>query len=862
MTGQRSLPIDPILPNLVETLQNNASLVLQAPTGAGKTTRLPLALWRAGLAQDKKIVVLEPRRLAARTAARRMAQECGERVGETVGYWVRWDRKMSPQTRILVVTEGIFITQLQADPFLEDVAVVIFDEYHERSLSADLALALTQNVQQEANPDLHIVVMSATLSPEPIAAYLDDCPTLVSEGHSAPVSVEYLDHPDRRKLHELAVDGVRRMARQSEGDILVFLPGVGEIKRTTEQLESWASSNDILLVALHGSQTPEDQDRAIAPAQQRKVILATNVAETSLTIEGIRVVVDTGFARVLRYDPSTGLNRLVLERISQASATQRAGRAGRTAPGQCLRLWTEVQHRKLPEEDEPEISRVDLTEAMLELYQWGEQQPASFPWYQPPPSEAVGQSLSLLQSLGALDETQQLTRLGKAMARLPVHPRLAMLLLAGARYDCLDAAAGLAALLSERDAFRPPENPQRKHPPEEDSLDILDRWHALEAWSDRGEPTLLSHRLKKSSARNLVRVQQQLLRLARDTITDELLHDIAESHSPAKLPHALDDRIRCALLVAYPERVARRRRPGSPQARMVGGKGVVLPSSHQPLEGNLLLCPLLSAGAPGQHADWLVRQATPLREEWLPELYVNEKTVLDFDESAERVSAFRRRMFHDLVLSESVTEINDKPAASQVLADAAQTRLTKALNLTDRETHRFLTRLRCLAEWMPELESPQFSDEELIEILPMLCSGKRSFSELRSMPLVATLKGLLPYPIGQRMDEEVPERMQVPSGSWIRLTYEEGRPPILPVRIQEMFGLQETPRIAGGRVPVLLHLLAPNMRPQQVTQDLANFWRETYQDVRKELRQRYPKHAWPEDPTTAAPERRPQRRKR
>ncbi|TNE50649.1 MAG: ATP-dependent helicase HrpB [Deltaproteobacteria bacterium] len=861
MSTPVSLPIDSLLPDVVASLRQQPNLVLQAPTGAGKTTRLPLALWRSGVTQGKTIVVLEPRRLAARTAAMRMAYECGEDVGETVGYWVRFDRKVGPNTRILVVTEGIFITQLQADPFLEDIAVVVFDEYHERSLSADLALAMTQRVQQEANPDLRIVVMSATLSPEPIAAYLSHCPTLVSKGRNAPVSIEYLEHPDRRNVDELAASGVRQMASRAEGDILVFLPGVGEIQKTMEALEPWASSHSCLLLPLHGAQTPADQDKALAPSQQRKVILATNVAETSLTIEGIRVVVDTGLARVLRYDPSTGLNRLVLERISQASATQRAGRAGRTAPGQCLRLWTETQHRKLPAEDEPEIGRVDLTNAMLELYHWGETEPETFPWYQPPPPHAVEQSLTLLQRLGALDDDRQLTALGKVMAQFPVHPRLAMLLLAGHIYECLEATAGLAAMMSERDAFRSPER-SGPGPSEEESLDILDRWHAFRAWLQRDQPTLLSHRLKKSTARNLLRVKKQLLRTAESKIDNALLQKLRQAHRPKTLPTTHDAQIRCALLMAYPDRVAKRRQPNSPQARMVGGKGVVLARSKLPIEGDLLLCPVLSAGAPGQHADWLVRQATPVQEEWLPQHAVQEKVVLVFDEGAERVSAFRRRMYQDLILQEAVTEIPNPAEASRVLAEAAQTRLSRALDLTDRETHAFLTRLQCLAEWMPELESPRFDEEELVAILPMLCSGKRSFAELRATSLAHTLKGLLPYPVRQTLDDEIPERLQVPSGSHIRLQYEEGRPPILPVRIQEMFGLQETPRIAGGRVPVLLHLLAPNMRPQQVTQDLANFWRETYQDVRKELRQRYPKHAWPEDPTAASPERRPQRRRR
>ncbi len=874
-----SLPIDPLLPQVVASLKKRPNLVLQAPTGAGKTTRLPPALWDAEVSDGLRVVVLEPRRLAARAAARRMAQERGESVGESVGHWVRWDKKWGPQTQILVVTEGIFVAMLQHDPFLEEIGVVVFDEFHERSLQADLALGLVRNIQQEARPDLKIVVMSATLAPDAITAYLD-CPSLTSEGRSHPVAIEYLSHTEQQKqrsIPDFAAMGVKQLTPKADGDILVFLPGVGEIRRTADLLKEWATSKDIALHMLFGSMSHQQQDDVLATSSQTKVILSTNVAETSLTIEGIRAVVDTGWARVLRYDPATGLNRLELSRISRASATQRSGRAGRTAPGICLRLWTETQQHKLIPEEIPEIRCVDLSGAVLELLHWGEQDIAAFSWLTPPSSESIEQARLLLQWLEATDLTGKITRLGHAMARLPLHPRLARLLLAGQRYDCPSEVSLLAAMLSERDVFLPPER-HTSHPREEDSLDILDRLQALQAWADRKKPTFLSHRLKASAVRNVLRVRDQLLRI--------LTHQpMEEGCDPSVTKMTQEEKVRRALLLAYPDRVARRRQgeekveprtsrarpvpnsrgPSWPeqgqQAIVVGGKGLQLPASQQPLEGDFFVCIDITAATHRHQADWLLRQASPIRKDWLPETHITEQVELVFDNKKKRVSAYRRRRFADLILSEVRVNIPDAQTAASLLAQAASQQLDQALNLDKKECQQFLARLRSLSEWMPELNLPRYRREEIVSLLPLLCAGKRSFAELRKLSLVEFFRGMLPYHQQQALAREAPERIEVPSGSHVRVHYEEGRPPVLAVRIQEMFGQTETPCVAGGRIPVLLHLLAPNMRPQQVTQDLANFWQETYRDVRKELRQRYPKHAWPEDPTTAKAERRPQRRR-
>lgn len=865
--SHKSLPIDALLPQVVDILRDHRCLVLQAPPGAGKTTRIPPALQGSGLFEGKTIVLLEPRRLAARAAASRMAYERGETVGQSVGYWVRWDRKLSAQTKIWVLTEGMFLHVLQQDPFLEQIGAVIFDEFHERNLPTDLGLAMARKVQQEANPDLRLLIMSATISPKDLATYLEDCPTLVSEGQSAPVAIEHLEAADSRSIPEQAATGIRQVFAQSDGDILVFLPGMGEIQRTTQLLQDWACRHTVAIFPLHGSMPLEEQDRVLAPCDKTKIILSTNVAETSLTIEGIRTVVDTGYARILRYDANTGLNRLELERISQASSIQRAGRAGRTEPGLCLRLWTKHQQHKLSLDTEPEIHRVDLSGAILELLHWGEYDIPNFPWFEAPPQTAVEQGMRLLQGLGAIDTSGRMTPLGHRMAQIPLHPRLSRMMLAAQTLGCLTESALLAAMLSERDPFSPPEPGHSKIPVEE-SLDILDRLETLQAWASQAPPTPLTYRLKTSSVASVFRLQKQLLQLFLDTEPTQFAAPGSyESKSSSSTDtHAksneIEDRLRRCLLVAYPDRVARRRTstPQSTQGLLVGGKGVQLARSQVPLNSDWFLCIDISTGGQGQSADWWVRLATPIQESWLPVEPFREQVEVFFDAEKQRVSSWTRKRWHDLVVSEKISESQDNDAIAQCLAEAASTRLEQALPLQDPQVRRFLARIRSLSRWMPEHNIPCFSEEEIRAMLPMLCAGKRSFAELQSLPLVAIWQDSLPYKTRQLLEQEAPERIEVPSGSQIRLEYQEDGPPILAVKIQEMFGLTETPRIAGGKISVLLHLLAPSMRPQQVTQDLANFWKHTYREVRKELRQRYPKHAWPEDPATAIPERRPQRR--
>lgn len=875
------LPIDNALPHITAALRcgpnRTASaalnVVLRAPTGAGKTTRVPpaIAALLEELAGDdpaapRQVVMLEPRRIAARAAARRMVVEGagkGWSLGREVGYQVRFERRAGAETRILVVTEGILVRRLQADPFLSGVGAVIFDEFHERSLQADLALAMARRVQREVRPDLRLAVMSATLDPAPLAAFLGDCPTVESEGFLHSVEVAWLDPTDRRlravdatpgrahpvDISRLASHGVRRMLERVEGDVLCFLPGVGEIHRVAEDLADEARRRDLLIAPLHGSLPPAEQDAALSPANRRRVVLATNVAETSVTLEGIEGVVDSGWARVLRFDPASGLDRLELTRISQASAAQRTGRAGRLGPGRCLRLWSEHEHRGLPPRDTPEISRVDLAGAALQLLAWGETDLTAFPWFEAPRPAALAKASALLRRLGAVG-AQGVTDFGRAMASVAAHPRLARLLAEGHRLGHPRPAALAAALLAERFPIR---RRRGTGPPPPSRSDVLDAAEAVQRFADGGTRSL---GLDPAAARFVLRARDQLA--AQTQGLSRVKVDEA-----ADAPNAEEAVLR-ALFTAFPDRLARRREAGSSRAVMVGGRGVELDESSAVRTAELFVAvELTERHGGGASAEARVRRASAVDEDWLPAERVEASTEIAFDAIQQRVVALRRTRYEDLVLTEAEVPIGPDLAepAARVLAEAAAADPDAALPVDEEPVAGFLARLRSLAEWRPELNLPHFEADELATLLPSLTLGRRSFEDLRRAPLLDVLRGLLDHRQAKALEAEAPERLEVPSGNHIRLTYEPGRPPVLAVRIQEMFGCTATPRVAGGRVPVLLHLLAPNMRPQQVTDDLASFWQNTYPEVRKELAGRYPKHPWPEDPLAAEPQRRPGRRR-
>jgi ATP-dependent helicase HrpB len=679
-----------------------------------------------------------------------------------------------------------------------------------------------------------------------------------SRGRLHPVEISYSEEgryehsgPSSHSIAERAAEGARRILDRTDGDILVFLPGVGEIRQTAHRLEPLAAEQRLLVLPLYGDLPAEKQDLVLAPAAGRKVVLATNVAETSITIEGITGVVDTGLARSPVFDPHVGMDRLQLVRISQASADQRAGRAGRTRPGVCLRLWPERTHRDRPPQEEPEIRRLDLAGPMLQLRAWGESDSATFPWFEPPPAAACEQADTLLRRLDAIDAAGRITELGRAIARLPVSPRLGRMLVEGQRLGHPKAVALAAALLAERDPFLPLEEDVsgRRPVPTSSNSDLLDRMAALEQFEQSGRLDTPLGRIQRSAARFVLHAREQLLR------------EIPPSHGAAARNRdspqlSADEAVLRALLAAFPDRLARRTSPGSRFGRMVGGRGVRQSPSSAVREAPLFLAVECDRGT----SEAWVWKASAVERQWLPAEHLSQRTEVEFDREARRVVARRRIYWEDLLLEEAPAALPDGQVAGAILAAAAAESFDEVFPWDDPATSDYVQRVRFLAAWAPELGLPVLDVAGLRTLLPAVCQGCRSFADLRRAPWLGAIEALLTHAQRQSLGREAPERIEVPSGSRIKLQYDGGKPPVLAVRIQEVFGLLETPRIARGRVAVLCHLLAPNMRPQQVTDDLASFWRSTYRQVRKDLRRRYPKHAWPEDPYRATPERRPGRK--
>jgi ATP-dependent helicase HrpB len=835
VAGRDPLPIDPLLPSIADLVRTRGAVVLQAETGAGKTTRVPPALLDAGLAGGKRLVVLEPRRIAARAAARRIAEERGTALGDEVGFQVRFERMAGPRTRLLVVTEGILVRMLQDDPFLEDVGLVVFDEFHERSLDADLSLALVERVRRDARPDLRVAVMSATLEGEAVARFLGDAPVVAAPGRAFPVDVEYVPFGRADDLAERIADAVGVALVRTEGDVLVFLPGVGEIARCAAAAAERWRGRALDLLELHGSLPPERQDEALRRGPRRRVVFATNVAETSVTLPGVTAVVDSGLVRRLRFDAGSGLDRLELGAVSKASAEQRRGRAGRVAPGLCLRLGSALDLRGRAEREEPEILRVDLSGLALQLLSFGERDVAAFPFFEAPDGRALARSLELLERLDAT-RGGRLTDLGRALARWPVHPRLARVLHEARELGVARRGALAAALLSERDPFEVPRDVRgaRVAAHESDS-DVVDRVAALE------EPGGGSGGGERGRLRQVERAAGQLIRM----LESERRSAAAAAASAADADVAL----RRALFAGFADRLVRRRAPGSRKGVMVGGRGVELAAGSAVRRAELFVA--LDVDAAGDDAR--VRLASAVEPEWLASEHLATRDELAFDAERETVVARRTTRFLDLPVAEKPIATPEGDAATELLAAAAAQDPERALATARDDVAHFSARVNCLAGWMPELELPRIDAGFWRALLPELCAGRRSFAELQRLTLVEHARGRLTHAQQRALDRDAPERLTVPSGSALRLDYVPGQAPALAVRMQELFGLAETPRIAGGRIAVVLHLLAPNQRPQQVTQDLASFWANTYPKIRGELRARYPRHAWPDDPRRAEP---------
>ena len=837
------LPVDDCLPQVVEAFRNHSCLILQAPPGSGKTTRVaPYVLEHLALENSSRIQLLQPRRVAARATAERIAFERGWRLGDKVGYQVRFESRFHQQTPLLVSTEGILLRRIQADPILEDIGMVLFDEFHERTIAMDLLLGMIRRIQSSIRPDLKLLIMSATLATESLQAYLDGAPVIEAQGVAYPVELSYRPPALRQNLVEHVVETILHSVHRSKGDLLVFLPGVGEIQRTMQSLRS-AQLSDWDILPLHGRLPLEEQNRTLRSGQRPRIVLATNVAETSLTLQGIRTVIDSGQVRVLRFDPSIGLDRLELEPICQASATQRAGRAGRTASGYCVRLWDAQATSSRPEYLEPEIRRLDITGTLLQLYEWGEGAGQDFPWLLAPRAESIAAGVALLQRLGALDG-ERVTETGRVMARLPIAPRLARLLIEGHRFGHLDRVALMAAMLAEREPFlrdRSSGTSSRGMPTQRvarwDS-DVVERLLAVERFLADGQEASAFGVIHRGATKTIVEVAQQL--------TQDTLDALGPLPSPN---HESEEAMMRALLVAFPDRLAKRRQPNQSRGLMVGGKGVVLAAASGVTEPELFLCIDVEGGG----SEAMVRQASLVREEWLDSSLIASRDEMFFHPTQKQVVARRRRYFDDLLLSEMPIASEGNEQAQQVLFEAAKAAWDQVFPADQTPIATFCQRVECLRSWVPELDLPKLDQEAFMELLWELCRGKRTLAELRTAPWLDWLRMRFTPEQWRAIEDEAPERMTVPSGSAIRIEYEVGKPPILAVRIQEVFSWKATPRIARGRVPLLLHLLAPNMRPQQVTDDLGSFWANTYAIVRKELRRRYPKHAWPEDPLTALP---------
>ena len=847
MSLSSALPIDAVLPELRAALAERHEVVLEAPPGAGKTTRVPLALLNEAWLAGQTIVMLEPRRLAARAAAERLASELGEQVGETVGYRIRLDSKVGPRTRIEVVTEGILARRLQDDPGLEGVGLVIFDEYHERSLDADLALALTLNGREllREGPPLKVLPMSATLEGERLAALLGDAPVVRSEGRMFPVDIQWgrAAQPGEA-LEPRVVQTVLQALAEQGGSILVFLPGQAEIRRVQAALEeSLGARADILLCPLHGELDLAAQRAAIEPAPTgtRKVVLATNIAETSLTIDGVRVVVDAGLERVPRFDPASGMTRLDTQRIARASATQRAGRAGRLEPGVCYRLWSQTQHEQLAAHGSAEILQADLAGLALQLARWGVDDANELVWLDPPPAAALAQARELLQRLGALvprGNGWTLTAHGQAMAGLPAHPRLAHLLLRGQALGLGALAAALAALLSERDILR---GGQRG------GADLHSRL-ALLAGESRGPRGAA----QRNAAQGGVQRARQLARQFRGLLPKGVEQAVSDPEHPRWLG--------CLLAFAYPDRIARQRRAGGADYRLANGRAAQFGEPDALMKHDwLVIADLGSRQGQREERIYLAADLDPALFDGPLVEQVSSIEVLDWNEREGVLRAERQRKVGELVLSSEALAELDEAARGRALLGLVRRKGLELLPWTA-ELRQWQARIALLrrldlaekgaSEW------PDVSDTALLAsledwLLPYLGRVSR-LSHFATLDLPTILHGLLPWPLPQRLDELAPKTLEVPSGSKIRLDYAE-EPPVLAVRLQELFGLAATPRIAGGRLGVKLHLLSPAQRPVQVTQDLASFWANTYAEVKKDLKGRYPKHYWPDDPLIAEP---------
>ena len=835
-----SLPINAFAQEIIQRISRDRTLVLVAETGSGKTTQVPQILLKSGIAGEGRIVVLQPRRLAARAVARRVAFEMGVREGGLVGYRTRYERVESAETKILFMTDGLFVRLAQGTQDLKGISVVVLDEFHERGLSTDLAAGMVRRLQSRRRPDLRVAIMSATLDAARLGEVFGVEPLSVP-GRMHPVDIRFLgDVRANEDVIDRAVNAIVDAAGNLQGDGLVFMPGRNEIQRTIEALRSRLPSGAFDVMALHGGQSPEEQDRALNPSDRRKIVVATNVAETSLTIPGIRFVVDSGLARVHRFDPLRDLNALKLEPISQASARQRAGRAGRTAPGVCLRLWSEATQNRRAEFDAPEVHRIDLSEALLGLTVVGENDPLKFPWIDSPDSSALDRALRVLVGCGAMDTQGRLTLNGRAMAQIPAHPRLARALLEGARRGCAQRAGLWAAFLSERDPFdRENSESMRRHLETDDRpSDVIARERIFLAWHG-GKANRMS--IDSDAAREVARAADHLSSAAL-----RAAGDLTQVSRGAQAGNSSDEAIAESFMLGFPDRIAWRLDRHRPHAAMAQRRKVSIDkrSLHEGA-GPLLAFEVRQSGG-GDTTETTLSMTVALERAWLestlPHRFAN-RVEERWEASSQSVEEIEEQLFDDTVIERTVRPSRSLAVASEIIAVRM---MEDGLRPDEWEEQivPWIARTRWVASTFPQRDLLTYSDDDLRILFAEIAAGASRWSQVRGRSCLATVLSALSYEDQTFVQQMAPADIRLPSGYKMKLIYENGQPPRGSAKIQDFYGLDQTPSVAGGRIAVRLEILGPNRRPLQTTADLAGFWRVLYPEIRNELRRRYPRHEW------------------
>jgi ATP-dependent helicase HrpB len=840
-----SLPIWEIHSQIIESLRAGNRLILSAPTGSGKTTQVPQMLLQAGLLGEGQVVILQPRRLAARLLATRVAQELGVKLGREVGYQIRFENVTSAETKIRFVTEGVLLRQMIDDPQLKGISVLLFDEFHERHLYGDITLARALDVQESSRPDLRIGVMSATLDADLLAQYLRPR-VLTSEGRMFPVEIKYASEPsytDKRPVWDQAADAFSRYVRSGgQGDVLVFMPGGFEISQTIEAIRHTDESKGFILLPLHGELPPKDQDAAVARYPQRKVVVSTNVAETSLTIDGVRLVIDSGLARIPRFDANRGINTLLVESISQSSSDQRAGRAGRTAPGVCMRLWSRDEHAHRPAQELPEIKRLDLAEVVLTLKAAGVENLRKFRWLEPPDEQSLAHAEELLTDLGALDKHGSITSVGRKMLAFPIHPRYARMLLAAQEYGCVYQAALVAALTQGRDLLL------RNVGRETNELreDLLgekassDFWILMRAWTYASKNQFRLDACRKLgihavTARQVGPLFDHFLRIAEREGLDIQAREVK------------DEALQKCVLIGFSDRVAHRLDQGTLRCELVHNRRGVLARESVVQHAQLFVAAeVREVEGKDEEVRTIISLATAIEADWLRELFPGDivgDLKVQFDSTQKRVVAAELSRFRGLALSARRVEPPPADAAARLLADEVV-----AGNLTlkewDHGVEQWILRLNLLSKWCPDFELPAITDEDRRHLIEQICHGAVGYKDIKDRDVRPVVQSWLSHAQRELLDKHAPERLSLPNGRTPKVSYEASNPPHIAMRIQELYDVTQTPKIALGRVPVLVHILTPGMKPVQVTQDLGSFWREHYPRLKSELQRKYPKHEW------------------